>query len=104
MIETRERPYRLVRRRASESRTVVQVGAVRFGGPEPVIIGGPCSVESRAQILESAYAVKAAGAHLFRGGAFKPRTSPYDFQGLGAASFRSCVCRPFSPLMRWRRY
>lgn len=83
MLETRERPYRLVRRQASESRTVVQVGAVRFGGPEPVIIGGPCSVESRAQILESAYAVKAAGAHLLRGGAFKPRTSPYDFQGLG---------------------
>jgi 3-deoxy-7-phosphoheptulonate synthase len=83
MIETRERPYRLVRRQASISRTVVQVGAVRIGGPEPVIIGGPCSVESRAQIRESAHAVKAAGAHLLRGGAFKPRTSPYDFQGLG---------------------
>jgi len=73
----------LVRRQTSESWTVVQVGAVRIGGPEPVIIGGPCSVESQAQILESAYAVKAAGAHLLRGGAFKPRTSPYDFQGLG---------------------
>jgi 3-deoxy-7-phosphoheptulonate synthase len=83
MIETRERPYHLVRRQASASRTVVSVGAVRFGGPEPVIIGGPCSVESREQIRESAYAVKAAGAHLLRGGAFKPRTSPYDFQGLG---------------------
>src|SRR5947209_1620308 len=83
MFETGERPYRLARRQAFESRTVVTVGAVRIGGPEPVIIGGPCSVESREQILESAHAVKAAGAHLLRGGAFKPRTSPYHFQGLG---------------------
>jgi 3-deoxy-7-phosphoheptulonate synthase len=83
MMETGERPYRLVRRQASESRTVVSAGEVRIGGPEPVIIGGPCSVESRAQIRESAYAVKVAGAHLLRGGAFKPRTSPYHFQGLG---------------------
>jgi 3-deoxy-7-phosphoheptulonate synthase len=83
MFEAGDTPYRLARRHASVSRTVVTVGAVRIGGTHPVIIGGPCSVESREQILESAYAVKAAGAHLLRGGAFKPRTSPYHFQGLG---------------------
>jgi 3-deoxy-7-phosphoheptulonate synthase len=68
MVETGEKPYRLARRQASGSRTVVTVGAVRIGEPEPVIIGGPCSVESRAQIRECAHAVKAAGAHLLRGG------------------------------------
>lgn len=83
MVETGEIPYRLALRRTVGSRTVVTVGAVRIGGTEPVIIGGPCSVESREQIRESAHAVKAAGAHLLRGGAFKPRTSPYQFQGLG---------------------
>jgi 3-deoxy-7-phosphoheptulonate synthase len=83
MFETGEKPYRLARRQAFGSRTVVTVGAVHIGGPEPVIIGGPCSVESREQIRESAHAVKVAGAHLLRGGAFKPRTSPYHFQGLG---------------------
>src|SRR5437870_559164 len=83
MVEARETPYRLAGRQAFGSRTVVTVGAVRIGGTPLVIIGGPCSVESREQILESAHAVKAAGAHLLRGGAFKPRTSPYHFQGLG---------------------
>ena len=87
MFEAGDTPYRLARRNASESRTVVTVGAVRIGGTHSVIIGGPCSVESREQILESAHAVKAAGAHLLRGGAFKPRTSPYHFQGLGIDSY-----------------
>lgn len=62
---------------------IVQVGRVRFGGERPVVIAGPCSVESREQTLEVARAVKAAGADMLRGGAFKPRTSPHDFQGLG---------------------
>jgi 3-deoxy-7-phosphoheptulonate synthase len=62
---------------------VVQVGAVRFGEGRPVVIAGPCAVESREQTLEVARAVKAAGAEMLRGGAFKPRTSPHDFQGLG---------------------
>ncbi len=62
---------------------VVEVGRVRFGGPRPVVIAGPCAVESREQILEVARAVKCSGADMLRGGAFKPRTSPYDFQGLG---------------------
>jgi 3-deoxy-7-phosphoheptulonate synthase len=67
---------------AGETR-VVQVGAVRFGEGRPVVIAGPCAVESREQTLEVARAVKAAGAEMLRGGAFKPRTSPHDFQGLG---------------------
>src|SRR5271157_4904135 len=61
----------------------VQVGRARFGGPRPVVIAGPCSVESYEQTLEVARAVKASGADMLRGGAFKPRTSPHDFQGLG---------------------
>ena len=61
----------------------VEVGGVCFGGPRPIIIAGPCAVESRAQTLEIARAAKACGADMLRGGAFKPRTSPYDFQGLG---------------------
>ncbi|MGB8494980.1 MAG: 3-deoxy-7-phosphoheptulonate synthase [Candidatus Acidiferrum sp.] len=71
----------------SGTRTV-QVGRVRFGGPRPVVIAGPCSVESYEQTLEVARAVKAAGADMLRGGAFKPRTSPHDFQGLGLEGLR----------------
>lgn len=66
----------------------VQVGRVRFGGPRPVVIAGPCSVESYEQTVEVARAVKAAGADMLRGGAFKPRTSPHDFQGLGLEGLR----------------
>ncbi len=70
--------------RYGESLTrVVEVGGVRFGGERPVVIAGPCAVESREQTLEIARAVKHSGADLLRGGAFKPRTSPHDFQGLG---------------------
>ena len=64
--------------------TVVQVGDVRIGGGNFVMIAGPCSVESEEQIVGIAKAVKASGAQILRGGAFKPRTSPYDFQGLAA--------------------
>ena len=60
----------------------IRVGAHTFGS-KPLLIAGPCSVESREQLLEIAHAVKAAGAHFLRGGAFKPRTSPYSFRGLG---------------------
>ncbi|MCC6176593.1 MAG: 3-deoxy-7-phosphoheptulonate synthase [Chloroflexi bacterium] len=63
--------------------TIVRVGDVEIGGQEMVVMAGPCSVESREQVLETAHAVKAAGARVMRGGAFKPRTSPYSFQGLG---------------------
>jgi len=61
----------------------VEVGAVRFGTGVPVVIAGPCAVESERQMLEVALSMKAAGADMLRGGAFKPRTSPHDFQGLG---------------------
>ena len=76
-------PFKLVSLQFHGTRTVVDVRGVRIGGGECVVIAGPCSVESREQILETARAVKAAGAHMLRGGAYKPRTSPYDFQGLG---------------------
>ncbi len=70
--------------RYGETRTrIVQVGRVSFGGARPVVIAGPCAVESREQTLEVARAVKEAGADMMRGGAYKPRTSPHDFQGLG---------------------
>jgi len=67
---------------AGTATRVVQVGGVPVGGAQPVVIAGPCAVETRAQTLEIAHAVRAAGGDMLRGGAFKPRTSPYDFQGL----------------------
>jgi 3-deoxy-7-phosphoheptulonate synthase len=75
-------PFKLVSREVKEDDTVIDIGGVQLGGPEIIAMAGPCSVESKAQILEAAHAVKAAGAKLLRGGAFKPRTSPYEFQGL----------------------
>ncbi|HXG44436.1 MAG TPA: 3-deoxy-7-phosphoheptulonate synthase [Gemmatimonadales bacterium] len=75
-------------RRQRPEGTVVRVGPVEIGGERPAIIAGPCSVESEAMILQTAEGVAAAGADLLRGGAFKPRTSPYDFQGLGARGLR----------------
>ncbi len=78
------KPYKLVRRELREESTVVDLGdGVRIGGPEIAVIAGPCAVESREQAFAIAEHVKAAGAMLFRGGAYKPRTSPYSFQGLG---------------------
>jgi len=76
------KPFKLVSREMKPHDTVVEVAGVRLGGPDVVVIAGPCSVESREQILSASAAVKAAGAKMLRGGAFKPRTSPYDFQGL----------------------
>ncbi|MCC2671336.1 MAG: 3-deoxy-7-phosphoheptulonate synthase, partial [Armatimonadetes bacterium] len=76
-------PYKLSSRNYHPEGTVIDVQGVKIGGPEVVVIGGPCSVETREQVLETAHAVKAAGGKLLRGGAFKPRTSPYSFQGLG---------------------
>jgi len=75
-------------RRQHPEGTIVQVGPVPIGGPRPVIIAGPCSVESGEMILETALGVAAAGADMLRGGAFKPRTSPYDFQGLGVKALK----------------
>ncbi len=76
-------PYKLVSREFREADTIVRVGPVQIGGNEVVVIGGPCTVESREQTLTVAQEVKAAGAVMLRGGAYKPRTSPYAFQGLG---------------------
>ncbi|HEX6895509.1 MAG TPA: 3-deoxy-7-phosphoheptulonate synthase [Bryobacteraceae bacterium] len=77
------KPYKLVSREVKPDDTVVRIHGVDVGGSALAFIAGPCSVESREQILASARAVKAAGAQLLRGGAYKPRTSPYAFQGLG---------------------
>jgi 3-deoxy-7-phosphoheptulonate synthase len=82
-------PYKLVSRAFQTSDSVIEVGdsrdcqSVMIGGSEPVIMAGPCAVENREQLMVTARGVKAAGAHILRGGAFKPRTSPYQFQGLG---------------------
>jgi 3-deoxy-7-phosphoheptulonate synthase len=76
-------PYRLASRASYPEKTVVQVGDARIGSGRPVVIAGPCSVESETQIIEAALAAHEAGAQLLRGGIFKPRTSPYSFQGLG---------------------
>ena len=78
-----KKPYRLASRATRVEDSVVRIGDVAVGGPEPVLIGGPCSVESREQIHACAAAVRAAGGVMLRGGCFKPRTSPYSFQGLG---------------------
>ena len=74
--------YKLVSRHFHPEDTIVDVGGVKIGGKEVVVMAGPCSVESIEQLREAAKAVKAGGAKFLRGGAFKPRTSPYDFQGL----------------------
>jgi len=77
------RPYKLVSREYREETSIVYIGDAAFGRGQFGVIAGPCTVESEQQTLEAARAVKAAGATCLRGGAFKPRTSPYDFQGLG---------------------
>jgi 3-deoxy-7-phosphoheptulonate synthase len=77
------RPYKLVSREMKPEDTVVKVAGAEIGGPELALCAGPCAVESRKQILAAAAAVKEGGAKLLRGGAYKPRTSPYAFQGLG---------------------
>ncbi|HEV2474532.1 MAG TPA: 3-deoxy-7-phosphoheptulonate synthase [Chthonomonadales bacterium] len=82
------RPYKLASREFRRVDTVVRVKNVEFGGSRCVVIAGPCSVENRSQIFAAAEAIKAAGARALRGGAFKPRTSPYAFQGLGAEGLK----------------
>ncbi|WP_373060851.1 3-deoxy-7-phosphoheptulonate synthase [Gemmatimonas sp.] len=79
-----QKPYRQAAREWKNENTIVEIApGVRVGGSDVVAFAGPCSVESEAQILASAHAVRNAGAHALRGGAFKPRSSPYAFQGLG---------------------
>ncbi len=76
------KPYKLAGREFQEKNTVIQVGEVRIGGPAFTVIAGPCSIESEEQMMECGYVAKKAGAKILRGGAFKPRTSPYSFQGM----------------------
>jgi 3-deoxy-7-phosphoheptulonate synthase len=85
------RPYKLASREFSPNETTFNLGNATFGGSDVVIIAGPCSVESRTQTLEIAHAVKEAGATMLRGGAFKPRSSPYSFQGMGEAGLEILV-------------
>jgi 3-deoxy-7-phosphoheptulonate synthase len=81
-------PFKLVSRQVQPQPSVVYVRGVPVGGDEFVVIAGPCSVESRDQLLATARSVKQSGARMLRGGAYKPRTSPYDFQGLGEEALR----------------
>ncbi len=81
-------PYKFVSREFKKERTRIRVNGCEVGGEDFVVMAGPCSVESEKQIMDTAYAVAEAGAKVLRGGAFKPRTSPYDFQGLEEAGLR----------------
>jgi 3-deoxy-7-phosphoheptulonate synthase len=77
------KPYKLASKEFHPDDTIIKVGDAVIGGPKPVIMAGPCSVEDEEQMVSTAKAVKAAGASVLRGGAFKPRTSPYSFRGMG---------------------
>ena len=94
IIETVKRvsePFKQANRKFHPEDSVIQVGDVKIGGGHFAMIAGPCSVENEPQIIEVAQAVKAAGAHILRGGAFKPRTSPYAFQGMKDEGIRLLV-------------
>ncbi len=82
------KPYKAASREFKPDNTVMTIGGVTIGGRDLVLMAGPCSVEGRTALLEVAHACKEAGAHILRGGAFKPRTSPYSFQGLGEEGLR----------------
>ncbi|CAN5435316.1 3-deoxy-7-phosphoheptulonate synthase [soil metagenome] len=81
-------PYKLASRDFSHQTTIIDVNGIQIGGKKVIVMAGPCSVESREMILETAHAIKAAGGTILRGGAFKPRSSPYSFQGLGEEGLR----------------
>ncbi len=83
-----QKRYKLASRESRRTPTVVNAGGVEIGGDKFVLMAGPCSVESEEQLMATAQAVKAAGAVILRGGAYKPRTSPYEFQGLGPEGLR----------------
>ncbi|MDO9081210.1 MAG: 3-deoxy-7-phosphoheptulonate synthase, partial [Desulfuromonadales bacterium] len=83
------KPYKLASREVKQEKSIFEIApGLVIGGPQVIIMAGPCSVESEAQIVETALAVKAAGATVLRGGAFKPRTSPYSFQGMEEEGLR----------------
>ncbi len=82
------RPYKLATREFHPMDTIVDVSGVKVGGGSAVVMAGPCAVESEEQIMTVARSIKAAGAHMLRGGAFKPRSSPYSFRGMGEAALK----------------
>ena len=82
LSKSNKKQPKLVSKNSKQENTVIKIGDVEIGGNNFVIIGGPCAIESKDQIIKSAIMVKKAGGHILRGGAYKPRTSPYDFQGL----------------------
>jgi 3-deoxy-7-phosphoheptulonate synthase len=77
------RPFKLASRDFHPKDTIIELNGISIGGPQLIVMAGPCAVESRDQLMEAAHAVKEAGAQVLRGGAYKPRTSPYSFQGMG---------------------
>jgi 3-deoxy-7-phosphoheptulonate synthase len=83
-----QKRFKLTSRESHPENSIINVGGVEIGGPKFCVMAGPCSVESEEQLLTTARAVKAAGATVLRGGAYKPRTSPYEFQGLGKEGLR----------------
>jgi len=83
-----QKRFKLASRESHPENTTIDVGGVVIGGPRFVLMAGPCSVENERQLLDTAHAVKEAGATILRGGAYKPRTSPYEFQGLGKEGLR----------------
>ena len=82
------KPFKLASREVKEDDTVVKVGPLEIGGGRLVVMAGPCSVDTEENVMQTAHAVKAAGAHMLRGGAFKPRTSPYAFRGHGESGLK----------------
>ena len=82
------KPYKLVSREFKKENSIVDINGVKVGGQQVIVTGGPCSVDTKENLFACARAVKKAGAHLLRGGAFKPRTSPYAFQGHGEAALK----------------
>src|SRR4051794_36652695 len=86
-----QKRYKMVSRQSHPANSVIDVDGVPVGGPQFAMMAGPCSVESEEQLMTTARAVKAAGATILRGGAYKPRTSPYEFQGLGKEGLRMLV-------------
>lgn len=81
-------PFKVASRDFSHEDTIINVNGIKIGGSQVIVMAGPCSVESREMILETAHAVKEAGGTVLRGGAFKPRSSPYSFQGMGEEALR----------------
>ena len=87
-VKSSTKPYRMASRESHAQSTVVEVAGISVGGPSIVVMAGPCCVESERGIVETARRVRQSGAHMLRGGAYKPRTSPYSFQGLGEEGLR----------------